>query len=81
MELIDYKIPNWALCALINGDYDGLTDEDMTKIETFVSEVVAKFGNANFMLGNESDELGFCHYNDIDNLGADCSRLYINPSK
>lgn len=80
-ELIEYTIPTWALSSLINGDDSGLQDEDIEKIDKFVSEVVDTYGNANFMLGEESEESHFSYFNDIDSLGSDVTILYIRPSK
>lgn len=78
-DLVDYVIPDWALPALINGDYSGLEDIDEQKINKFIDEVVSIHGNAHFMGGDE--DLGFCPRNDIDKLGSNCYRLYIRPSK
>lgn len=80
-ELIEYTIPTWALSSLINGDDSGLKDEDIEKIDKFVAEVVDTYGNANFMLGEESEESHFSYFNDIDSLGSDVTILYIRPSK
>ena len=81
-NLIEFKIPNWALPALINSDSSDLSDEDENKLNAFIKEIVEKYGNANFILGdNEKCDLGFCHSNDIDNLGCDCTMLYLKPSK
>ena len=82
-DLIDYTIPSWAISSLINGDDSGLNDEEIEKINNFTAKVVANHGNANFMLGDSEgdDNLGFCHFNDIDNLGDNCETLYIRPSK
>lgn len=80
-ELIEYTIPTWALSSLINGDDSGLKDEDIEKIDKFVAEVVDTYGNANFMLGEESEESHFSYFNDIDRLGSDVTILYIRPSK
>jgi len=81
-NLIDFDIPEWAVSALINADESGLTDEDQAKLNVFVDGVVKQYGNANFMLGNidGEDNLGFKSINDIDNLGNNVYRLYINPT-
>ena len=34
-EQYEYQFPAWALCALFNGDYDGLEDEDIDAFESF----------------------------------------------
>jgi cell division protein FtsB len=82
-NLLEFTIPNYALSSLINGDDSGLEDEDIEKIDKFVNRIVEKYGNANFMLPDEDEmDLGFKYRNDIDgNLGADCSLLYLMPSK
>ncbi len=81
IELIEFTIPSWAICALINGDNSGNSDEDIEKIENFCNQVVKDYGNANFILSDEeTSDLGFKYINDIDNLGSDCSLLFINPS-
>jgi len=81
-NLLDFTIPEWALSTLINGDSSGNSDEDDQKIDAFVNDTVAEYGNANFMLDDieGKDNLGFCHSNDIDNLGSNCYRLYLRPS-
>lgn len=81
-ELLEFTIPDWALSSLINGDDSGLEDEDIEKLDKFVKKTVAEYGNANFILPRDKDiELGFQRRNDIDNLGNDCSLLYLRPSK
>ena len=82
-NLLDFDIPEWALSSLINGDDSGLEDEDIQKINKFVDKVVAKYGNAHFMMDDieGEDNLGFRHSNDIDNLGSNVYRLYLRPSK
>ena len=82
-DLLEFIIPEWAISSLINGDDSGNSDEDDQKINKFISNIVAKFGNTNFMLGDidGKDDLGFRHSNDIDNLGSNCYRLYLRPSK
>lgn len=82
-DLLEFTIPSWAMTTLINGDNSGNSDEDDQKIDAFVNNVVAKYGNAHFMANDMEgeDDLGFCHSNDIDNLGSNCYRLYLRPSK
>lgn len=82
-NLLEFAIPNWALCSLINSDDSGIEQEDIDKIDTFCKDCIEKYGNANFMLGgnDEEDNLGFCHSNDIDSLGMDCTRLFLFDTK
>jgi hypothetical protein len=81
-NLIEYNIPEWAIPALINGDYSGLSDEDKKKIDSFTQRVVSEVGNANFMLGDMDgeDKLGFTRDNAIDNLGSNVYRLYVRKN-
>jgi len=78
-SLRGYEVPEWAIPALIDGDYSGLSDEDEKKIKRFTQRVVSEVGNANFMLGDMDgdDDLGFRRSNQIDNLGSNVFRLYV----
>ena len=31
----DYQFPSYALCALFNGDFDGLNEDDISNFEDF----------------------------------------------
>ena len=80
-DLLEFVIPTWALPSLINADDSGLNEDDIEKLDKFVKKVVKDYGNANFMLGSESDESYFSHRNDIDSLGSDVTKLYLKPTK
>jgi hypothetical protein len=81
-DLLEFTIPTWAMTSLINGDDSGLEDEDIEKVNDFVDRVVKKYGNANFMLGDKSEETEFYYRNDIDgNMGGDVTTLYLRPTK
>ncbi len=88
-DLIEYIVPSWTLGALINGDYSGLTEEEEASLERFTDMVVSRHGNAFFMQagnGGEDDgsiggSMGFRYSNDVDNLGSDCYKVLIRPSK
>ena len=34
----EYQFPSYALCALFNGDFDGLEEEDIKHIEKFMQD-------------------------------------------
>jgi hypothetical protein len=34
----DYQFPAYALCALFNGDLDGLDDDDIANLERFLDQ-------------------------------------------
>ncbi len=78
-EIIEFKIPEWAVCPLVNGDYSALNDEDQEKLDRFINNTVNTYGHAMFSANPEADnyDLGFCTSNDIDKLGGDCVTLTL----
>ena len=81
-DLIDYIVPSWSMAGLINGDFSGLSDEEIKKLEAFIESVTNENGNAVFLIDDieGKDNLGFKHRNDIDDLGGDVYRVYIKPN-
>lgn len=80
-RILEFTIPIWAVSSLINSDESGLEEEDIEKLNRFVDKTVKNYGNANFMLGDKSDETEFNWRNDIDgNLGGNTTTLYLIPS-
>jgi hypothetical protein len=87
-ELLEFTIPQWAVCALINGDpieegTDEQNTEDEQKISAFNQRCIEKYGNANFMTGDKSEAKTFRPSNDIDHLASDCVcvTLYLSNEK
>jgi len=81
-EFLEFTIPTWALPSLINADDSGLEDEDIEKLNKFIDRIHERYGNANFMLGDKSEETEFSWRNDIDGtLGGDVTTLYLMPTK
>lgn len=39
MDYLEYKLPTWALPAIINNDYTGCNDEERDIINSFLSEL------------------------------------------
>lgn len=78
-EIIDFKIPEWAVCPLIYGDMSACNDDDEKKINDFCARVISQYGNANFIADTSREDYnrGFCYSNDIDKLGSDCVTLII----
>ena len=56
-DLGTYDIPDWAICAIENGDYEGLTEEE----ETLVTEFLEK----HFPEGYVSN-IDFDNYNELN---------------
>ena len=68
-EAITYTVPEWALPALINDDYSGLSDDDCSAIDALQSKLP---------LGHWSmpiDEASFYPSNDLQNLGDNCVEI------
>ena len=81
-DLYGYIIPNYLLCAIVNSDRTNLTDEEDKELDDFCEKVANEHGNANFLLGDsEETDLGFRWRNHVNNLGADCTLMYIRPTQ
>ncbi len=69
-DTYEFKIPTWAVCPLEYGDYSGLTDEDISDLESFIESLPR---DSNGCIGHFiwPDESYFSHDNDISSLGSD----------
>lgn len=77
-EKVEFDVPEWALPALINGDFSGLDDDEEQKLEKFISHVSDFYGNVNFYMDDEEKaSKGFKHKNDIDNLGSKVFEVFV----
>jgi len=65
IKMIEVTIPSWALCAIVNGDDSGLSDEEIEQLDRFVESNKIQ----SVSLKNDNDEGYFSRYNDINNLG------------
>ena len=64
-QILDFIIPEWALCPLVNGDFSALNDEEIKKVTEFTS----KYGDTCSING----ESFFSWRNDISgNIGGTC---------
>lgn len=61
------SVPTWALCALINGDFTGLEDEDITLVENWLDAT----GYAVICSPNDEDEPYFNPFPAFG-LASDC---------
>jgi hypothetical protein len=62
-DYIEVNLPTWALCAIVNDDYSGLSDEDETQVRKFV----AKHGDV-----FDSDETVYFHWNPAFGAATSC---------
>lgn len=58
-----YKIPEWAICYLANGDRDNLSDEDVKIIDDWYSGNFPK--GCTFDFGGDDNEPYFTHVPDF----------------
>lgn len=74
--LIEHTIPTWAVCAIVNGDYSGLTDEEEKAINDFLENE----GNPELsMIDGHSDEY-YSRSNDIDCQAGSVVNMYAIPT-
>lgn len=75
-ETLEFIVPSYSLCALINGDFSGLTEEEETQINKFIEETAQTYGSAFFSPDVNSEEY-FSWHNDIDSLGGIVCRVFL----
>ena len=56
-DLGTYDIPDWAICAIENGDYEGLTEEE----EALVTEFLEKHFHEGYV-----SNIDFDNYNELN---------------
>ena len=66
-ETIKYTVPTWAITAIEYGELDGLSTDDITKLDSFMDDLPKRILGIDY-----SYEPFFATRNDICNLGADC---------
>ena len=76
MNTIDLQIPVQFLCALFNGDYSGLSDEDIAALDAMTEAYLAK--HTCFHAIGTRDDCGFLKYHDMQPYGvlaSDCETI------
>lgn len=63
---ITYLLPSYWACALINGDYTGLSEEDKKEIENFLKTAEGSPASVDF------ETEGFYRHNDAGTLPGNC---------
>lgn len=71
-------IPAWAMYAIETGNYETLSEEEISKLDKFLDDLVETYGNA--FLSSETESY-FSATNDIDNLGGDVYHAKLSPNK
>lgn len=68
-----YDIPEWAICYFVNGDLEGLTDEEIQEADKFWQQLLDKYDASNIILDTEvMDEEKYSDYfrNELDSYPA-----------
>lgn len=84
----DVIVPEWALPALVNGDYEGLSDEDIADVKAFERnfmqggpcELANGLNAGDCCIPLEGKAPSFYPKNDINGKGADCYKFAF-PAK
>lgn len=72
------NFPAWALCALVNGDYTGLTDDEIKQFDDFQEDwqKVTREENGTHFWQETTEESYFTHYPEFG-LACDCYNMTI----
>ena len=73
LDTKEYLLPQWAICALINDDWSGLTLDQTDALEVWLDYEGKDYPRFYALCPSEADKQGFMPYNDIDNTESDCS--------
>lgn len=66
IEVLEYTLPDYLACYLINGDVDSITDTERKEIDDYLeSEGVT--------IVSIKDDSSFRWSNDLNRIGASCS--------
>jgi uncharacterized protein DUF6926 len=71
IEVLEYTLPDYLACYLINGDLFGITEEEKKEIDEYLKEQGVRIVGMN-------EDSSFCHSNDLNNIGSTCSTYYAH---
>lgn len=66
IEVLEYRLPDYLACYLINGDSDNLTEQEINEVNDFLK-------TEDIHIVDMQDDSSFYWSNDLNNLGANCS--------
>lgn len=67
IEIIRYRLPIYWACALINGDYSGLSEEEIQEIDAFLKKAEG------YPVDVDLKTQGFYRCNDAGTLPGECA--------
>ncbi len=76
LENIEFTVPSYALCSIVNGDETGMTDDEIESVDALEERAESlrdAFGGTHYHWSvSEGAESEFCHTNDVDGMAGDC---------
>lgn len=70
METLELTLPTFWTCPLINGDYSGMENEDITALEAFTDDMVKEYGQCWAIDVTDDDSGDFRTYHDARRFGV-----------
>lgn len=77
MYELEQVIPVWAMVAMVNSDESGLTESESLDILEYSVELIVAGYNA--IPAGQTEDVGFCTTNDLNNFGGDCFKVTFLP--
>ena len=71
IEVIEYTLPDYLACYLINGDSEGLTTAEINEIDEFLKD-------EGVTIVSMLEDSSFRWSNDLNHVGASCSTYYAH---
>jgi hypothetical protein len=68
MKTVQYTLPTFWACALVNGDETGLDDADQASLDAFVADMVKEHGSCHCL--DVAEDEGFMRYHDAEPYGV-----------
>lgn len=66
IEVLEYILPDYLACYLINGDIEGTTAQERSEVDAFIKkEQVA--------IVSKEDDSEYCPFNNLNKIACDCS--------
>ena len=72
LDHYDFTVPTWAVCPIEYGEFDGLSDDDIERLNGFTDSLPANYFSVEY-----GEEISFRNFNDVHNLGDDCVNMRV----
>ena len=76
IEILEFTLPDWCACPLINHDGSGLSEEEDRSLVRFMQSLTEEYATACCV--SVKEDSGFTHSNDLNNLGDNCSTFIFH---